>query len=85
VALLPIGSYVPRWFMAPRHMDPQEAVAAHQMLGADMSIGIHFATFKLADEARFAPATDLAAAVAAADLEEATFRAPAFGERFVFD
>jgi L-ascorbate metabolism protein UlaG (beta-lactamase superfamily) len=85
VALLPIGSYVPRWFMAPRHINPQEAVAAHQTLGVDISIGIHFATFQLADEARFAPAADLAAAADAAGLEAGAFRAPAFGERFVFD
>jgi cytosine/adenosine deaminase-related metal-dependent hydrolase len=38
VALVPIGAYEPRWFMAPMHMNPQEAVRAHQDVGAKVSI-----------------------------------------------
>jgi L-ascorbate metabolism protein UlaG (beta-lactamase superfamily) len=50
LALLPIGAYQPRWFMSPIHMDPQEAVRAHGILGATTSIAIHHGTFQLADE-----------------------------------
>ena len=50
LALLPIGAYEPRWFMAPVHMDPEEAVKAHEILGAQTSIAIHHGTFQLADE-----------------------------------
>lgn len=82
VALLPIGAYEPRWFMAPQHIDPAEAVAAHCILGAQQSIGIHFETFKLSDEARLAPVTALKAARSAAGLIPETFQAPAFGERY---
>ena len=50
LALLPIGAYEPRWFMSPVHMAPDEAVKAHQILGAETSIAIHHGTFQLGDE-----------------------------------
>jgi L-ascorbate metabolism protein UlaG (beta-lactamase superfamily) len=50
LALLPIGAYEPRWFMSPVHMAPDEAVRAHQILGAETSIAIHHGTFQLGDE-----------------------------------
>ena len=78
VALLPIGAYEPRWLMAPVHMNPDEAVAAHQALGARRSIGMHFGTFQLTDEAVDAPVTRLAAA--AGDLP---FGVLGFGETVV--
>lgn len=55
LALLPIGAYRPRWFMSPVHMDPDEAVEAHRILGAATSIAIHHGTFHLADESIDAP------------------------------
>jgi L-ascorbate metabolism protein UlaG (beta-lactamase superfamily) len=51
LALLPIGAYEPRWFMSPIHMAPDEAVRAHQILGAQTSIAIHHGTFQLGDDA----------------------------------
>src|SRR5205823_3957816 len=42
VALLPIGAYEPRWFMAAAHMNPEEAVQAHLDLGAPLSVAMHF-------------------------------------------
>lgn len=50
LALLPIGSYEPRWFMSPIHMSPEEAVRAHGILGARTSIAIHHGTFQLGDD-----------------------------------
>ena len=82
LALLPIGAYEPRWFMAQQHMNPADAVRAHEQLGAMQSIGIHFGTFKLSDEARDAPAAALAEARARAGLEPRDFIVPRFGERF---
>jgi L-ascorbate metabolism protein UlaG (beta-lactamase superfamily) len=50
LALLPIGAHEPRWFMSPVHMAPEEAVRAHEILGAKTSIAIHHGTFQLADD-----------------------------------
>ncbi len=50
LALLPVGAYEPRWFMAPVHMGPDEALRAHEMLGARTSIAIHHGTFQLGDD-----------------------------------
>jgi L-ascorbate metabolism protein UlaG (beta-lactamase superfamily) len=51
VALIPIGAYEPRWFMSPVHMNPDEAVRAHLDIKPRVSIGMHFGTFQLTDEA----------------------------------
>jgi L-ascorbate metabolism protein UlaG (beta-lactamase superfamily) len=61
LALLPIGAYEPRWFMSPVHMAPQEAVRAHEILGAKTSIAIHHGTFQLADDGIDTPEKQLVA------------------------
>jgi L-ascorbate metabolism protein UlaG (beta-lactamase superfamily) len=83
IALLPIGAYEPRWFMAPQHMNPEEAVRAHLDLSARLSIAMHFATFRLTDEAFGAPEAALAAARAQLGVPDDAFRVPAFGETIV--
>jgi L-ascorbate metabolism protein UlaG (beta-lactamase superfamily) len=50
LAFLPIGAYEPRWFMSSVHMAPEEALKAHEILGAGTSIAIHHGTFQLADD-----------------------------------
>ena len=61
LALLPIGAYEPRWFMSPVHMAPEEAVRAHEILGAGASIAIHHGTFQLADDGIDTPKKQLKA------------------------
>jgi L-ascorbate metabolism protein UlaG (beta-lactamase superfamily) len=80
LALLPIGAYEPRWFMAAAHMNPDEAVEAHLALGARRSVGMHFGTFQLTDEAIDAPLHALAAARTAHGLSQADFDTHGFGE-----
>lgn len=80
VALLPVGAYEPRWFMEPVHMNPDEAVRAHRALGARQSIGMHFGTFNLTDEAIDEPLRALATALAAQDVPAADFATLDFGE-----
>ncbi len=50
IAVIPVGSYEPRWFMQNQHVDPAGAVKIHQDLGAKFSLGVHWGTFELSDE-----------------------------------
>ncbi|WP_437908014.1 MBL fold metallo-hydrolase [Sorangium sp. So ce327] len=84
VALLPIGAYRPRWFMQNVHLDPADAVRAHQALRAERSVGIHWGTFDLSDEGRFQPAGELMMALRRARVPEANFVAAENGESFLF-
>jgi L-ascorbate metabolism protein UlaG (beta-lactamase superfamily) len=79
LALIPIGAYEPRWMMAPVHMNPAEAVQAHLDLGAKRSIGMHFGTFQLTDEAMEAPVKGLEVSAAEHNLGGA-FGTLGFGE-----
>lgn len=58
-ALLPIGAYLPRWFMSPVHTSPEDAVMAHIYLKAEKSIGMHYGTFPLGDDGMKQPEIDL--------------------------
>lgn len=80
LALLPIGAYEPRWFMKMAHMNPEEAVQAHQDLRAVRSLGMHFGTFPLTDEPIDAPLAALASAREAAGLAVDAFTTLEFGE-----
>lgn len=73
LALLAIGAYEPRWFMTEQHMNPAEAVQAHQDLAARRSLGIHWGTFELTDEPLDEPPRALAAARQAQGLPAADF------------
>ena len=64
VALLPIGAYLPRWFMKPAHISPAEAVDAHYAVRARTSIAMHYGTFRLGDDGEAEPVDDLRAALA---------------------
>ena len=80
LALLPVGAYEPRWFMADQHMNPAEAVKVMADLGAAQALGLHWGTFQLTDEAREAPVAALADALAAAGVPPERFPALEAGE-----
>ncbi|HEY1848433.1 MAG TPA: MBL fold metallo-hydrolase [Opitutaceae bacterium] len=69
LAMIPIGAYEPRWFMADAHMNPEEAVRVHRDVGARRSVAMHWGTFQLTDEARDAPVRALEAARQGDDFE----------------
>ena len=73
VAILPIGAYEPRWFMKGQHQNPDEAVQGHKLIQAKVSIGHHWGTFQLTNEAIEAPIEALAVAKKDHDLAEEEF------------
>ena len=84
VALIPIGAYEPRWFMQPLHVNPEEAVRIHLDVAPRVSVGMHFGTFQLTDEAIDEPLRALERARAARGVPAEAFRTLDFGETLVF-
>jgi L-ascorbate metabolism protein UlaG (beta-lactamase superfamily) len=82
-AMLPIGAYAPRWFMAAAHMDPDEAVMVHQMLGCPKTLGFHWGTFQLTDEPMMEPLERLEAALQREGISADIFRTLDPGESWV--
>ena len=84
VALIPIGAYEPRWFMAAQHVDPAEAVRILRDVEPSSALGIHWGTFRLTDEGRDAPRDGLQAALAAQGLAANRFVAAEVGATYDF-
>ncbi len=59
LAMLPVGAYLPQWFMSPIHISPEEAVQIHLELKAEKSLATHFGTFPLGDDGMYQPVHDL--------------------------
>jgi L-ascorbate metabolism protein UlaG (beta-lactamase superfamily) len=75
LALIPIGAYVPRWFMRAQHTDPDEAVHIMEDLEATHAVGIHWGVFQLTDERREEPPELLLEALARRHIAEWAFPA----------
>ena len=80
LALLPIGAYAPRWFMARQHMNPADAVQGFKLLGARQALGYHWGTFRMTDEGAEEPAADLTAALLAEGVAPERFLAARPGQ-----
>ncbi len=82
-AQLPVGCYEPRWFMGNQHVDPPEAIRIHRDVGARISMGVHWGTFRLCDDPVDAPLDLLPPALAAAGVAPGEFILPALGQTLV--
>jgi L-ascorbate metabolism protein UlaG (beta-lactamase superfamily) len=80
LSLLPIGAYLPRWFMKPVHLSPDDAVEAHRILEARVSVAIHFGTFALGDDGEFEPVEKVREAMMRENLGDSHFWVLEFGE-----
>jgi N-acyl-phosphatidylethanolamine-hydrolysing phospholipase D len=78
---IPIGAYEPRWFMKAAHMNPEESVQTYIDLGAaGVCCGIHWGTFRLADEDPLEPPKRARQAWLAAGLPPQNLWTPQHGE-----
>ncbi|NDV50563.1 hypothetical protein G0D83_13265 [Yangia sp. PrR003] len=83
IALIPIGAYEPRWFMAPQHVAPEESVQIFNDIGAGQALGFHWGTFQLTDEPRDEPSELLAQSLEAAGIPQHRFWAFGPGEVYL--
>jgi N-acyl-phosphatidylethanolamine-hydrolysing phospholipase D len=84
-SIIPIGAYSPRWFMAPVHMNPEEAVRVHLDVRSHFSVGSHWGTFKLTDEPMAEPPIALRHALARRHVPATAFRTMRIGETVLVD
>jgi L-ascorbate metabolism protein UlaG (beta-lactamase superfamily) len=84
-AMLPIGAYEPRWFMRTQHIDPIEAIAAFEQLGAHRFFAMHWGTYKLTDEDLLEPPQMLIEHWDARGLAARRREIPAIGETIRLD
>lgn len=78
LSFIPIGAYEPRWFMKDSHLNTEDAVKAHHDLESRYSVGIHFETFQLTDEAFERPRKEFGVAWEKSP-KKGSFIAPEFG------
>lgn len=83
LSLIPIGAYQPRWFMAPMHMNPEEAVRVHLDVRSELSVAMHWGTFSLSDEPMAEPPIALRHTLARRHVSGAAFRTMRIGETLV--
>lgn len=84
LTLMPIGAYLPRWFMREVHVSPDEAVRAFVDLGAKKMLSIHWGTYDLADEDWDQPKRETIAAAKARNLNVADMGILDVGESIIF-
>lgn len=85
LALIPIGAYLPHWFMSPIHVSPAEAVRIHRDLQCRQSVAMHFGTFPLAADNPERSARELRVALEEQAVPREDFAIPDEGKRYRWD
>lgn len=84
ISLIPIGAYLPRWFMSPIHVAPDQSVRIHQDVQSKHSIAMHFGTFPLADDNPQRAVADLIQAKKESGLTDEEFIIPNEGHSYIY-
>ncbi|MBL8019138.1 MAG: MBL fold metallo-hydrolase, partial [Leptospirales bacterium] len=84
LALIPIGAYMPRWFMQEVHMDPEEAIQAYLDLSAREFLGIHWGTFVLTEEPLQEPKQRVMEIIQRRQLDQRKFHVLPIGGKVTF-
>lgn len=84
LSLIPVGAYLPKWFMSPIHVSPGEAVKIHQDVKSKKSIAMHFGTFPLADDGMGRAEKDLKTALDQSGISAEDFIIPDEGSPLEF-
>ncbi len=82
-AQIPVGCYEPRWFMGNQHVNEPEAIQIHRDVGARLSVGVHWGTFRLCDDPIDQVLDEFPKAAKAAGLSPTEFVLPALGQTFL--
>ncbi|WVQ71254.1 hypothetical protein IAR50_000779 [Cryptococcus sp. DSM 104548] len=84
-AAIPIGSYEPRWHMHLQHTDPEGAVRMALQMHVKKSVGVHWGTWLMSDEAYNKPPLDLEIARKKLNVEEEQFCVLPVGKTIVLE
>ena len=84
ISMIPIGAYLPAWFMSPIHVSPQESIKIHKDVNSKQSIAMHFGTFPLADDGMGRAEKDLMATLKKTRTSQESFLIPDEGKPLVF-
>lgn len=79
-SMIPVGCYLPRWFMRGQHVNEEEAVRIHQDVRSRQSIGVHWGAFRLCDDPIDAPLDGLPAALDRLQVPREAFVLPVLGQ-----
>ncbi|ORY33016.1 beta-lactamase superfamily domain-domain-containing protein [Naematelia encephala] len=85
LAAIPIGSYEPRWHLRQQHTDPEGAVGMAMLMNVRKSVGVHWGTWLMSDEAYNQPPKDLEIARKKYEIDQDRFCVLPVGKTIVVD
>ena len=79
LSFIPMGAYMPKWFMSPIHISPDQALLVHDDVQSQKSVAMHFGTFPLADDNPERSIREMTTYRKEAGISEDTFSIPVEG------